>query len=171
MVRRLLAFLLSFAILIPLLTLDVGGSMTAAAASPAVRQCTDSSIFLTSSIRDCINGTDSVRTRGYSVQRCLPQVYKGGPFRDEVPVFERSTCSSGRYIRAELIAQSRFLQWLDARNRERWGDFKNVTPADPGQFSIHPGAQWEVTTKPRSTDRLGVEAGFWVGWRCVCGVG
>lgn len=113
-----------------------------AAAAAIDRECSDEMSDLAPSRAGlCINGSADVAVRGYVTQECLLDADR----KDHPPGaarFARSVCSGGKNVMGERIAQARFIQWLDERDRKR------VAPANPSELpgveKVHPGVQWEI---------------------------
>lgn len=130
----------------------------------AATHCPDSRYQAPERATLCINGADGVRSRGSATMRnCLRQVdvrrYISGEAR-----FPRETCSTaGGRVQGERIAQARFLQWLDPKNRFTWPNPDGVQGAQ-GIDSIHPGEQWEVasySTPAKFADVLNYEPDYY----------
>jgi hypothetical protein len=153
--RRHFAVLASAVVLAIAVTSLVASPTPPAQAVPIDRECNDTmdTGMLSSSV--CINGQPGVSTRGRGVATCavgFPQVHKTA--YSTKPLLDKGVCSPGRYIQAERIAQTRFMQRLGQMNTKLSG----AEPGNPqfgGQNWAHSGVQWEVvardgTSRPRA---------------------
>lgn len=130
--------------LLMLTSLGVGTGVTAARADVAMATCgPDSNDERLIRATLCINHTKT-RVRGY-LAACIRTV----DIKTHLPGsrFSRNTCSGGKTVQAERIAQTRFIQDIEF-NAQLRAPLPGKTPADAlrGRPDVHPGVQWEINS-------------------------
>lgn len=120
------------------------GADRAEAAVAQTRECTEEDKQATGRQALCINGAEKVGSRGREINKCLPQVnIVALPPGSEL---SRTACGSKPgFTPGERIAEARFVQYLDGRDRAAWGSLQGGAGAPA--TAIHSGAQWETATR------------------------